>query len=173
MTLTRPQKEQTVEDLTHALRGAPAVVVLSFRAFGMKEVTRIRRTLRPAGGRIRVVPKRLFRRVLEGLSWPVALSETDASIAVAWGTDLLAPAKAVHAFAKDAEGAQLLGGVLEGRILTGDEVAMLAQLPERPALYGQLVSVIAGPLRGLAGVCQAVLLGLPAVLRARVVSQES
>lgn len=166
--LKRSDKEQLVGELAEALREARAVVVASFQALTMTESAKLRRGLRPTGGRVRVVPKRLFRRVLDALGWPAALAETDDSLAVAWAGDLLAPAKILHEFAKSAERARLLGGVLEGVPLDAAAAERLALLPPIEALRGQFVSVLAGPLRGMLGIFGGVLRGLPAVLQAKV-----
>lgn len=167
MVLKRADKEQLVSDLAATLRGVPAAVVVSFRQFTMTDSASLRRALRPSGGRVRVVPKRLFRRLVENLGWPVALADTADSVAVAWGTDLLAPAKSVHAYVKTSEGARMLGGVLEGEVLDAAAVERLALLPPMQSLRGQLVGVLAGPMRGLSGTFSEVLRGLPAVLHAQ------
>lgn len=165
--LKRSDKEQLVAELANTLREAPAVAVASFQALTMADSTALRRSLRPGGGRVRVVPKRLFRRVAETLGWPASLAETTDSIGVAWGTDLLAPAKGLHGFVKGAKGAMILGGVLEGRVLTGTDVTTLAELPALESLRAQFVGLVAAPMRGLVGVMGGVLRGLPAVLQAK------
>lgn len=167
MVLRRADKEQIVADLTHALREVPVAVVVAFRSLTVADTTAIRRALRRGGGRIRVVPKRLLRRVLTALSWPEVLAETEDAVAVVWSRDLLAPAKAVSGTMKTGQGTVFLGGMLEGRVLTGSDVERLAALPPAEVLQGQLVSVLAGPLRGFAGVLSGVLRALPAVLQAK------
>lgn len=181
--LKRADKERVVSELADILREALAVVVASFRALPVRESAALRRALRPSGGRVRVVPKRLFRRVAEILGWPAALAETSHSIAVAWtegpakprpfgragsgGADLLAPAKHMREFVKGGTDAAFLGGVLEGAILNAAEVERLALLPSPDILRGQFVSALAGPLRGMLGVFTSVLRGVPAVLQAK------
>lgn len=188
MVLKRSEKEQLVSDLAATLRGVPAAAIVSFKALTMTESAALRRALRPSGGRVRVVPKRLFRRLMEDLGWPAAFAETSDSLAVAWiedpaklhlpaealakagrsgGTDLFAPAKSLHAYVKASEGARLLGGVLHGEMLDAAAVEQLALLPPMDTLRAQLAGVLAGPLRGFAGVLQGVLRGLPGVLQAR------
>lgn len=165
--LGRAEKAQLVADLAEKLRAAPAAVVLSFRSLTMADSARLRRALRPTGGRLQVVPKRLFRRVAEQLGWPPSLGGGAGSVAVAWSADLLAPAKSVHAYAKTAVGASILGGVLEGSLLDGAAVERLAVLPPAETLRGMIVSVLAGPMRGLVGVLCGVLRGLPVLFEAK------
>lgn len=165
MVLKRADKERVVTELTQTLREAPAAAVVSFRMLPMEESAALRRTLRGSGGRLRVIPKRLFKRVAEQLQWPIALEVAD-SVLVAWGTELLAPAKALHEYVKVHAEAQFLGGALEGGFLDGTAVGRLALLPPADVLRAQFVSVLAGPLRGFLGVGYGMLRGLPAVLHA-------
>lgn len=168
MVLKRADKEQLVNELTQSLREAPAAVVASFQALPMPESMSLRRALRAHGGHVRVVPKRLFALVASQLQWPMPVETAD-SVLVAWSTDLLAPAKTLHEYVKAHEEARFLGGVLEGSALDGSAVERLALLPPAETLRAQLVSVLAGPLRGLLGVCHGVLRGLPGVLHAKTV----
>lgn len=165
--LKRSEKETLVTDLAGTLRQAPAVAVASFRALTMRESAKLRRGIRPAGGQVRVVPKRLFRRVLEELKWPAALAATDESVAVAWAPDPLAPAKGLWAFVSAAKDARLLGGILDGRVLDVGAVSALATLPPLEVLRGQVVGLIAAPARGFVGVLGSVLRAVPAVLQAK------
>ena len=167
MVLKRSDKEGIVSELTERLRNARAAVMLDFTSFPMSASMAVRRTLRQSGGSVQVVPKRLFQRVAAQLGWPGDLAATRNSLAVAWSADLIAPAKCMQEYAKSAENARILGGVLEGQFLDGVAVERLAALPSQGVLRGQFVSVIAGPLRGLAGVLGSVLRGLPAVLQAK------
>lgn len=165
--LKRSDKEQLVAELAENLRETRSVVVFAFDALSMAESTVLRRELRSHAGRLQVVPKRLFQRVCASLEWPARLAEAANSLAIAWAGDLLAPAKAVHGYVRRSEGAQILGGVLEGAVLEAADVERLAILPPLEVLRGQFVGVLAGPVRGFVGVLVGVLRGLPAVLQAQ------
>lgn len=167
MPLRRTEKQQIVDDLAAELKGAASAAVVSFRALTMKDSAALRQSLRSAQGSLQVVPKRLFARVVAALGWPTSLAETGDSVAVAWSSDLVAPAKSLHAYAKSTAGARLLGGILHGEALDGSAMERLALLPSPEILHGQLVSVLAGPLRGVLGVFTSVLRGVPAVLQAK------
>jgi large subunit ribosomal protein L10 len=167
MVLKRADKEQLVENLADRLREARAVVVTSFRVLTMSESMGLRRALRADGGSLRVVPKRLLRRTAERLGWPASFTDTPQSVLVAWSAERRAPARALHGFVQRHPEALLLGGTLEASVLDVAAVERLALLPPAETLRAQLVSVLAGPLRGLLGVWSGVLRGLPAVLQAK------
>jgi len=65
--------------------------------------------------------------------------------------DPVRAAKILKDFIKEHAKPAIRAGALEGRYLTPAEVEMLASLPSREQLYGQLVSTLAAPLSWLVG----------------------
>lgn len=167
MPLTRAEKERRVTELTRALKESQAAAVFAFRTLTVADSSKLRATLRTSGSRLQVIKKRLFQRVAADVGLPTdAIVSTEDSIAVAWGNDEIAPAKALREFVKEHDGMKLTGGLLHGASLSGADVERLAALPTLLELRGQLVSVLIGPVRGFAGVLSSTLRGLPGALNA-------
>ncbi|HLD25598.1 MAG TPA: 50S ribosomal protein L10 [Candidatus Andersenbacteria bacterium] len=167
MPLTRQQKETSVKEVETSLSGATAVVFVAYDGLTMSDFNTLRTALHATGGSIRVVPKRLLKIALANVNLPFDPLAATGQVAVAWGSDTVAPAKAIHDFAKDhAENIQLLAGALEGELLTLEQVINLAKLPSRDQLLGQLLSVMVGPVRGLATVLSGAQRSLVQVLAA-------
>ncbi len=173
MALSRTDKERLVSELATRLQEHPASVVFAFRSLTVAASAAMRRELRGMDGALTVVKKRLFRRVAERLGLPAEPFECEGSLAVAWSTDLVTPAKVAQRFTKDHEGARLAGGMLNGVFLSAADVERLALLPGMGELRGQLVGVLGGPVRGLVGVLSSTLRGLPAVLQAIAEKRET
>lgn len=166
MVLTRTEKEQLVSNLAEQIRSAASAAVFSYRTLTVSDSAKLRRELRAGEGKMQVVKKRLFRRVAVALGLPPDVAAVEGSVAVAWSGNEIIPAKVAHGFVSGREGAQLSGGLLHGLALTRAEVEALALLPGERELRGQFVSVVAGPIRGLAGVLSGTLRGLPGILHA-------
>ena len=64
--------------------------------------------------------------------------------------DVVAPAKVLNDFAKDHEALEIKAGVIEGKLVTLDEVKAIATLPSREGLLSMLLSVLQAPIRNLA-----------------------
>lgn len=156
MPLTRVQKEKVVEQAGQDLAAAASVVFVAHDGLTLAQMKELRARLQAEGGNMRVIPKRLLRLVLQQAKWDFDPVAPEGQLAVAWGGDAVAPAKALHEFAKKHDGLKLLAGVLEGNMLSMQEVTSLAQLPSRQQLLGQLVGVLAGPARGLVAVLSGV-----------------
>lgn len=156
MSLTRQQKEEIVQHMQTAVSEATSVVFMSFDGLTLEDMNTLRDKLFEAGCSLRVIPKRLLRLAMQQSSLAFDPTEHDGQIAVAWGSDAVSPSKVVFEFAKENEAIQIRAGVLEGDIVGLEQVNALAKLPTREQLLGQVVSVMAGPMRGFVGVLSGV-----------------
>jgi large subunit ribosomal protein L10 len=167
MPLTRQQKEQRVKEVKDSMAAATSVVFVSFDGLTVEEMNELRDRLHQAGGALRVISKRLLKLALNDASSGFDPIASEGQLAVAWGTDAVAPAKVLNTFAEQhAERIHLLAGTLEGNALSLEEVSVLAKLPSRQELLGQLASVMAGPARGLVTVLSGVQRSCVIVLKA-------
>ncbi len=150
MPLTRQQKEEKVATTAQDLQGAASCVFIAYNGLNVDDMEELRDKLNESGARVRVLPKRLLRLVLKNLNLDFDPTQIEGQIAVAWGNDVVAPAKVLHDFAKTrADIMRLVGGAMEGTLLQQAQVIALAQLPSKDQLRGQLLSVLVGPARGL------------------------
>jgi len=68
--------------------------------------------------------------------------------------------------AKKFKKGEILGGVVDGAVVSADEVKALSKLPSKDALVGMFVNVVAAPLRGLVTVLNGNIRGLALALNA-------
>ena len=61
-------------------------------------------------------------------------------------------AKALTEFAKEEEDLKIVGGLLDGELLSADEVKALAELPSLDELRAQIIGMLQAPARNLVGV---------------------
>lgn len=167
MALTRQQKEDIVSTTQAQLSGATSFVMITFDQLTVGEINQLRDKLHASGGRLRIVPKRLLKIILKQIKLDFDPQSLTGQVAVAWANDAVAPAKILNEFAKlHTNKMQLMSGSLEGNLLTLEQVKALATLPSRDQLLGQLVSVLAGPARGLVTVLSGVQRNFVQVLQA-------
>ena len=70
--------------------------------------------------------------------------------------DVVAPAKILNDFAKDADALEIKGGAIEGAVASKEEIIALASLPSREGLLSMLLSVLQAPVRNVALAVKAV-----------------
>ena len=64
--------------------------------------------------------------------------------------DYLEPAKTIYKFSKDNEFYEIKGGVVEGKVMTTEEIITLAKLPSREALLSMLAGALLGNISKIA-----------------------
>lgn len=157
MAITREKKSEILKKLTDIFKKSKSVVFVNFHGLKVSEANHLRQGLRDKDIGYFVAKKTLLKKILgeQHFSGDVPLLEGETGIA--YGEDLVEPAKSVAEFAKKNKSSlKLLGGIMESRFLSFLEVSTLAAIPSREVLLGQLVGVLSGPVRGLATVLSGV-----------------
>jgi large subunit ribosomal protein L10 len=151
MAISRTKKGEIVDKLTHALKGAKSLVFVNFHGLKVSEASSMRRALKSEGVSYSVTKKTLTKRVLEGEKFEGSQPELSGELAMAWGEDLVAPARGVYGFQKKfPEGLNILGGVFEGRYMSKAEIEEIALIPTLDVLRGKFVNIINSPIQRFA-----------------------
>ncbi len=154
MPKTKAQKIQEVKDVAGHLKGKETLIIADFTGLPVNEMTTFRKSIRAMGGMFHVMKKRLLKILLEqeGFTFDRETFPGQSGIIIS-PKDLSETAGTVYAFAKEKnkkeEIFKILGGFLLGekKQLSGKEVKMIGALPSREVLLGQLVGMIASPLK--------------------------
>ena len=83
--------------------------------------------------------ERLLDSILEGPTAVVIAEE-----------DYVEPLKAIYKFSKDNEFYKIKGGIVEGKVMSVEELITLAKLPSRQELLGMLAGALLGNISKLA-----------------------
>ena len=165
--LTRKQKEEIVQGLSEDLAQAKASVFVDFKGLTASDIAALKKELRTNGATFRVVKKTLLSRSLNSVNVSIDPDALKGQVAVAISlNDEVSAAKVIQKFSKEHESMKMLAGVLGTKALSAEEVSALAQLPSLEALRGQLVSVLAGPMRALVSVLNGTTSGFVRTLKA-------
>lgn len=150
MATTRQEKEAQLKQLIADLTDARGVVFAQYRGLTVKAIDKIRKNLRKENVKYQVVKITLLKKALEQLGVSTENFAYTGPIAVAFSLeDETTPARIIKSLNKEHQQLTLDGGILEKKIIGKQMVMQLADLPSKEQLLGQLLSVIAGPTRGL------------------------
>ena len=148
--MNRDQKAAVVDEIADQIKGADAIFAVDYRGISVPQVAELRAKLRDVDASFRVVKNSLSERAAdkagaeqlkEMLQGPTALTLVRGDAALA--------AKALSDTARVLHILEFKGGLLNGKVLSAEDVRSIARLPSREILQAQLVGTIAAPLTGL------------------------
>ncbi len=167
MAKTRQEKEIHVQELTDQLKEAKSAVFANFQGLTVQETEELRGKCREQGVQCVASKKTLVKRALGNLDMDVDTKPFEGGVATFIGTgDEVAPAQVVANFAKDHEVVEIFGGTLEGKFIDSAMVKQLSALPSKQELLAKLVGTINNPVTGFVNVLAGNLRGLVGVLNA-------
>jgi large subunit ribosomal protein L10 len=165
MAVSRKQKEELVDKVTAQIAESKAMVFVDFRGLSVEQMTELRSDLRSKGISVKVLKQKLLGIAAKNAGAEIdEISLKNHPLAIAFGQDEVEPAKAIYAFTKKFESMQMVGGALNGKMISMEELKALASMPSREEMYAKIVGSLASPLRGIVGVLGGNLRGLVSVL---------
>ena len=157
MAVTRKKKVEDVEKLSSELQRVSSVIVGGFAKLKVSQDFELRKAVRGAGAKYRVVKNTLAERAAKGTNVEDALKNLEGvnSIAYTQG-DPVALAKALAKYAKDNPEYTFKAGVVEGRVISIKEIQALSMMPSKEEIYSKLLFLISAPAQRLVTVMNAV-----------------
>lgn len=136
-----------VDELRELIRGSSGMVFLDCQALDSAETSELRKAMRPALGRLKVVKNRLMRIACEQENVTGCEAWLKFNTAVAFvGEDSLLAVKAIQRYASAHERLKLKGAFMDGRLLTLDSLKALAALPGRLELLTMMAMTMKAAL---------------------------
>jgi large subunit ribosomal protein L10 len=156
MALTKQQKSDKVGKLAGELATSTSAIIGTFKALTADKDFDLRKTVRAAGGSYHVVKNKLAARAGEGTKIEAALKGLKGVSSVAYTSgDPVALAKALSTWVKDNSEFTFKLGIVDGKVITVEEVKELANMPGKEELFSKLLFLIQSPAQRLATVINA------------------
>ena len=151
------QKEKEVEELAAKIKEAKIVLLADYRGISVEQVTNLRADLRKSNSEYRVIKNNITRRALAKCEYEGLDELLEGPTAVVMNNeDYLDAAKAIYGFAKDNDFYKIKGGIIEGKVMSAEEIITLAKLPSKETLIGMLAGALLGNISKLAVALDAV-----------------
>lgn len=145
------QKEEEVKVLAEKFKQSKLVLLTDYRGITVDSVTSLRNDLRNAKSEYKVIKNNIVKRALEANGENSLDSVLEGPTAVIMAEeDYLQPLKVIYKFIKDNEFYKLKGGIVEGKVMSVDELITLAKLPSRQELLGMLAGALLGNISKVA-----------------------
>ncbi|MBQ9298241.1 MAG: 50S ribosomal protein L10 [Clostridia bacterium] len=145
------QKQEEVSKLAEKIKSAKLVLLTDYRGITVTDVTNLRADLRKTSSEYTVIKNNITRRALveagiEGLD-----EQLIGPTAVILNTEDYLPAiKVVYKFIKANDFYKIKGGIIDGKLVSVEEIMTLAKLPSREELLSKLAGGLLGTIAKLA-----------------------
>lgn len=149
MPVTKEKKKEILADLKEIVNNSNSVVFVNFHGLKVADSTAVRRQLRSADVHFLVAKKTLTKRAFNEKGLSGTMPELTGELGIAYGKDLVAPAREVYEFVKKyKDSLSILGGVFEGKYMTKEEMTSIASIPPLKTLHAMFANVINSPIQG-------------------------
>ena len=142
------QKKAEVKELAEKMKNSKLILLTEYRGINVTDDTQLRKDLRNSNATCNVIKNNITRRALaecgiEGLEEQLV----GPTAVIMSSEDYLEPLKAVYEYAKynfskNNEYYKIKGGVIDGKVMTADEIITLAKLPSRETLLSMLAGAL-------------------------------
>jgi large subunit ribosomal protein L10 len=157
MAVSKAKKAEQVEKLCADLKKVSNAVVATYSKLTVAQDYELRKALRGAGAKYKVVKNTLVERAAKGTKIEDALKNLAGVTSIAYTTgDPVAMAKALTKYAKDPPEFTFKVGVVEGRVISIKEIEALATMPSKEELMSKLLFLINAPAQRLVTAMNAV-----------------
>ncbi len=144
-------KKAVVEALSAKIKESTSVVFVDYKGINVAQDTNLRKQFRDAGVEYTVVKNTLTRFAAKenGYDFDELLNGTTAMAST--NGDPIAPARIVCEFAKKNKGTlSIKGGIVEGSVLSADQLNSFGELPSKNALVASVLGTFLAPISSLA-----------------------
>jgi large subunit ribosomal protein L10 len=156
MALTKAKKNAKVAMMASELEHSTSAIIGTFKGMTASKDFELRKVVRAAGGSYHVVKNKLVAKSSEGTKVETALQGLKGVSSVAYTSgDPVALAKALSTWVKDNAEFTFKLGIVDGKVITVEEIGALATLPGKEELFSKLLFLIQSPAQRLATVINA------------------
>jgi len=145
------KKQDEVKLYKEKFEKSKLVILADYRGINVSDVTKMRADLRKSGTEYKVTKNSTLRFAAKEakLDELEGLLEGPTAIAFSY-EDYVEPAKVLYDYAKTSEFYKIKGGVMDGKVISVEEIERLAKLPSREILLTQLATVLLANIRNFA-----------------------
>ncbi len=156
MAVTRQKKIEQGNKLASDLQTTENMIVGTYNKLTVAQDFELRKAVRNAGGKYRVVKNKIASRAAKGTKVEQALQMLKGVTSIAYTEgDPVALAKALSKYTSDHPEYSVKAGVVEGRLVGLDEIKALATMPSKEEIFSKLLFLISAPAQRLATVINA------------------
>lgn len=159
------RKSKAIDEIKGYLKDNQNIIITDYRGLNVTEISGLRNKLREQNITYKIVKNTLTRIVVDDLKLSDTKTYLTGPSAIAFNIeDPVQAAKLFQDFIKGRKNFEIKGGLLDGKIISADQISALAKLPSREALLSKLLGTMNAPVTAFVRVINAPAQGLVTVL---------
>ena len=150
--LSKAAKNDIVKEFSEVFKANPSVLLVEYKGLTVTELEGLRSNLKEADTNFKIVKNTLLKiaakdteieQINDLLAGPTAIAVCE--------NDPTAAAKVFVKTTKDLPSLVIKGGVVEGSVVSADEIIAISKLPSRQEMMAQLLGALSSPMSNLLG----------------------
>lgn len=139
----RDDKRKDFDELKKRIEENPNIFVAGFEKMTVSQDYELRKIVRQAGGRYKVVKNNVAQKAAEGTRAETLMKDLKGMTSVAYTpSDPVQLAKVLTKYAKENAQFQFKAGMVEGRVIDLSAINDLANMPPKEEIYAKLLFLI-------------------------------
>ena len=145
------RKKEEVKELAEKMKNSKLILLTDYRGINVTDDTALRKDLRNANATCSVIKNNITKRALKECGITELEDKLVGPTAVIMNEEEYLPGiKAVYNYIKNNDFYKIKGGIIDGKVVSVEEIMTLAKLPSREELLSQLAGSLLGTIAKLA-----------------------
>jgi large subunit ribosomal protein L10 len=167
MAITKQKKEEILKELVDKFGRSQSVVFADYRGLDVAGISELRGKCREGGAEMKVAKKTLIKLAAKDKNMELEDSAIEGPVVATFSyEDPLSGIQILYRFSKGNDNLKLLGGIVDGKVVSPDVIQQYAKLPSREELLAKFVGSMNSPLSGFVGIGNSLVAGVVRALSA-------
>jgi large subunit ribosomal protein L10 len=143
--MNKEKKKIYIEEMKNFFNKTNSVFVTHYQGLTVKQIDELRSEMRKHGIMFRITKNKITKLALEGTKYKKLEDLFTGPTAVAFSEDAITSAKILTKFAKTNSHLKIIGGIMEDKTLSKEEVANIATLPTLVEARSKIAAILKIP----------------------------
>ena len=143
--MNKEKKKNYIEEMKGFFNKTSSVFITHYQGLSVKQIDELRKEMRKHGILFKITKNRITKLALEGSKFKKLENLFSGPTAVAFSEDAITSAKILTKFAKTNSNLKIIGGIIEEKPLSLEDVEKIATLPTLAEARAKIAGILAIP----------------------------
>ena len=143
--MNKEKKKVYIEEMKNFFNKTNSVLITHYQGLSVKQIDELRSEMRKHGILFKITKNKITKLALEGTKYKKLEDLFTGPTAVAFSEDAITSAKILTKFAKANSDLKIIGGIMEDKTLSKEEVANIATLPTLVEARSKIAAILKIP----------------------------